>query len=448
MMRLQRTFQEELRMMKFTDIAGRYAAGSLGCEDAAELLGISPRTFLRWRDRHAETGTASWTDKRVGKVSPRKAADAEIEEITQLYRDKYSGFNVAHFHTYLRMENQAFCRSYSWVKRTLGAAGLVFPGKQGGDHRLRRPRRPQTGMMIHQDASTHNWFGIENCDLIVTMDDADSRITSAFFCAQEGTNSSMRGIKETIEQHGMFCSFYTDRGSHYWFTPEAGGKVDKARLTDVGRALKQLGINHIAAYSPQARGRSERMFGTLQGRLPAELTLHNITTMEAANVYLRDVYLPRHNKEFTVAPEDAVTAFIPYVGRSLVDICSRQEERIVGNDNTVRYQGWILQIPASTHRHHYVKATVTLCHYPDDTLAIFHGHQCLARFTSTGELHDKREQEKQEKLERPDKQEKRALNAGISAPEPSPTALSPPRQRTYPHIQPPPQQQTVALFQD
>ncbi len=382
-MKIERAIQEGLRMLRFEDVRGRYETGKLGCEGAAELLGVNVRTFLRWRDRYAQTGTSDWKDGRIGRVSSAKAADAEVEELTRLYREKFRGFNVAHFHSYLCWE-KGFCRSYSWVKRALGEAGLVVPGKRGGDHRLRRPRRPQTGMMIHQDASTHNWFGENMCDLIVTMDDADSTITSAFFCPQEGTLSSLRGLAETIEKHGLFCSFYTDRGSHYWFTPEAGGKVDKTRLTEVGRALKQIGIKHIAAYSPEARGRSERMFGTLQGRLPAELALHNITTMDAANAYLRDVYLPRHNKQFTVAAADTETAYIPYVGRPLADILCLQEERIVAKDNTVSYQGKILQIPASSHRHHYVKAEVTVCHYPDDALAIFHGHQCLARFDKHG----------------------------------------------------------------
>ena len=382
-MKIERAIQEGLRMLKFDDVNSRYQGGKLGCEGAAELLGVDVRTFLRWRNKHEETGGSDWQDGRVGKPSSRKAADTEVEKVTRLYRDKYRGFNVAHFHAYLCWE-EGFSMSYSWVKRTLGAAGLVVPSKQGGDHRLRRPRRPQTGMMIHQDGSTHNWFGESMCDLIVTMDDANSEITSAFFCPQEGTLSSLRGIAETIEKHGLFCSFYTDRGSHYWFTPEAGGKVDKTRLTEVGRALKQLGINHIPAYSPEARGRSERMFGTLQGRLPAEFALHKITTMEAANAYLRDVYLKRHNKQFTVAPTDNETAFIPYVGLPLVDILCLQEERVVAKDNTVSYQGKILQIPASAHRHHFVKATVTVCQYQDNSLAIFHGHQCLARFDKNG----------------------------------------------------------------
>ena len=382
-MKVNRAIQEALRMLKFDDVHSRYQDGKLGCEGAAELLGIDVRTFLRWRNRHDETGTSDWKDERLGKPSHRRAAAAEIDKITRLYSEKYRGFNVAHFHAYLCWE-EGFSRSYSWVKRVLGAAGLVVPGKRGGDHRLRRPRRPQTGMMIHQDASMHNWFGEGLCDLVVTMDDADSEITSAFFCPEEGTLSSMRGIAETIEKYGLFCSFYTDRGSHYWYTPEVGGKVDKTRLTEVGRALKQLGIKHIPAYSPEARGRSERMFGTLQGRLPAELALHGITTMDAANVYLRDIYQARHNKEFTVPAEDLEPAFIPYVGRSLADILCLQEERTVAKDNTVSYQGKILQIQASTHRHHYVKAEVTVCHYPNDSLALFHGHQCLARFSKDG----------------------------------------------------------------
>lgn len=383
-MKIERIVQEGLRMTRFDEIEARHRVGKLGCEDAAELLGINVRTFLRWRDKYEATGSSDWTDGRKGKAPSHKAADAEVEQITKLYRDKYRDFNVKHFYSLIGLELQNFCRSYSWVKRKLEAAKLVVPHKQGGKHRMRRPRKPKTGMMIHQDASTHNWFGEENCDLIVTLDDADSFITSAFFCPQEGTLSSMRGISETIEKHGVFCSFYTDRGSHYWYTQKAGGKVDKTNLTQVGRALKQLNIKQIAAYSPEARGRSERMFSTLQGRLPAELKLHGITDMAAANEYLRNTYVPRHNKEFTVAPEDKESAFITYAGKSLADVLCIQEERVVCKDNTVSYLGKTLQIPASQHRHHYVNAEVTVCHYPGDDLAIFHGHMCLARFDKNG----------------------------------------------------------------
>jgi hypothetical protein len=174
-----------------------------------------------------------------------------------LYRQKYAGFNVRHFHEFAKSEH-GLKRGYTWTKNVLLSVGLVAPSKRGGPHRLKRPRRPMAGMMLHQDASKHQWFGEEYCDLVVTLDDATSEITSAFFCQEEGTNSSFRGIHETIAKHGLFCSFYTDRGSHYFFTPVVGGKVDKSRPTEVGRALKQLGIEHIAAYSPEARGRSSR----------------------------------------------------------------------------------------------------------------------------------------------------------------------------------------------
>ena len=235
-------------------------------------------------------------------------------------------------------------------------------------------------MMIHQDASKHIWFGDDYCDLVVTMDDATSEITSAFFCAEEGTNSSFRGILETIAKHGLFCSLYTDRGSHYFYTPEVGGKVDKSRPTQVNRALKQIGIDHIAAYSPEARGRSERAFGTLQDRLVNELKLAGITDMGAANRYLRETYLPRHNKQFTVKPESETSAFSPVAGFDVANILCIQEERVVGNDNTVHYQGMKLQIPPGPLRHHYVKAQVRVHHYPDGAMAIFHGPRKIGHY--------------------------------------------------------------------
>jgi hypothetical protein len=251
------------------------------------------------------------------------------------------------------------------------------------------------GMMLHQDASKHAWFGDQLCDLVVTLDDATSEITSAFFCVEEGTNSSFAGLQETIAREGLFCSLYTDRGSHYFITPKAGEKVAKDQLTQVGRALKQLGITHIPAYSPEARGRSERMFGTLQDRLVKELRLEGITDMASANCYLREVYLERHNAQFTVKPELETSAFTPIAGFDIVDILCIQEERIVGRDNTVRYNGLMLQIPPSDLRHHYVKAHVRVHHYPDDTLAIFYGPRPIARYHADGRLmHNEEEQKK------------------------------------------------------
>ena len=239
-------------------------------------------------------------------------------------------------------------------------------------------------MMLHQDGSSHEWVPGRWWDLIVTMDDATSDIYSAFFVAEEGTMSSFQGVSEAIRAKGLFCSLYADRASHYWNTPEAGGKVDKDTPTQVGRALAQLGIELIPAYSPEARGRSERMFGTLQKRLPQELRLAGITDMVEANRFLKEVFLPQHNARFATPAEDRGTAFVPFTG-ALDDILCIHEERTVSNDNTVRYKRLALQIPAGRHRRHYVKARVRVHEYPDGTMAVFHGPRCLARYHADGQ---------------------------------------------------------------
>jgi hypothetical protein len=218
------------------------------------------------------------------------------------------------------------------------------------------------------------------------MDDATNEHYSMFFVEQEGTASSFRGIQEVIEARGLFSSLYTDRGSHYWHTPEAGGKVDKNNMTQFGRAMRQLGIEMIAAYSPEARGRSERMFRTHQDRLPKELEAAGITDMAAANRYLKQVYMPAFNAEFMQPSMEEGSAFVSYVGRDLSDILCEQHERVVGNDNCVAFGGISLQIPKDRARLHYVKVKVRVYRYPDGQLAIFHGPRCLARFTAKGDF--------------------------------------------------------------
>jgi hypothetical protein len=239
-------------------------------------------------------------------------------------------------------------------------------------------------MMLHQDGSKHEWIPGKLWDLIVTMDDANSEHYSMFFVDEEGTQSSFQGVHEVIYKHGVFASFYTDRGSHYWHTPEAGGRVDKENLTQFGRAMRQLGIEMIPAYSPEARGRSERAFRTHQERLVKELALAGITDMKQANAYIRDVYLPAYNDEFTVSPEESASMFVPWAGTSLQDILCEQYERTVGNDNCVKFDGMTLQIQPDKYRFHYVKVKVRVHRYPNGKLAIFHGHRKLAAFNSQG----------------------------------------------------------------
>ena len=374
-----------LRRMKFEDVYGRWQQRRLSQSEAAEILGMSERTFWRWRDRYEDEGAAGLADRRLGKASAGRVPVDQVDAVLTLYRERYRGFTAKHFHDQLR-QRHGFTLGYTWTKLRLQAAGLLAKAPRRSAHRKKRPRRPWRGMMLHQDGSSHRWLPAldQELDLIVTMDDATSEIYSAFLVEEEGTMSSFRALAEVIGAQGLPCALYTDRASHYFLTPKAGEKVAKDQLTQVGRALAQLGIEHIPAYTPEARGRSERAFGTLQDRLPKELELADITTVEAANRFLRETYLPEHNARFAVAPEHPETAFVADVAGVHRDILCVQEERVVGNDNTVRYRGLSLQIPPSPIRPHFVKARVRGHDYPDGTLAIFHGPRCLARYRADG----------------------------------------------------------------
>ncbi len=381
---MRRTEQlQGLRLMKFEEVYDRTFGGVLSVAEAAEILGMSERTFRRWRDRFEAEGADGLYDRRLGRISARRAGVDEVAEVLALFDTRYFDFTAKHFHDKLVSEH-GFTRSDNWLRLTLQAHGRIRPAPRRGAHRRKRPRRPMVGMMLHQDGSSHEWVAGQIWDLIVTMDDATSEIYSAFFVAEEGTMSSFRALSDVIAERGLFCALYADRASHYWHTPEAGGKVDKDNPTQVGRALTQLGIELIAAYSPEARGRSERMFGTLQGRLPRELRLAGITTMDEANRFLRDVYLPQHNARFARSPEETGSAFVSFAG-TLEDILCIHEDRVVGNDNTVRYKGRVLHIPEQRHRHHYVKARVRVHEYPDGALAVFHGPRRLARYAPGGD---------------------------------------------------------------
>ena len=374
-----------LRAMKFEDVYGRWQARRLSQAEAAEILGMSERSFRRWRDRYEDGGAAGLLDRRLGKASARGVPVDQVETVLTLYRERYRGFTAKHFHDKLR-QHHGFTLGYTWTKLRLQAAGLVAKAERRSAHRKKRPRRPLRGMLLHQDGSSHRWLPMleQQLDLIVTMDDATSEIYSAFLVDEEGTTSTFRALTEVVAAQGLPCALYTDRASHYFFTPKAGEKVARDQPTQVGRALAQLGIEHIAAYAPEARGRSERTFGTLQDRLPKELALAGITTVEAANRFIRDVYLPEHNARFGVPPEHPETGFVADAAGVHRDILCVQDERVVGNDNTVRYRGLSLQIPPTPIRPHFVKARVRVHDYPDGTLAIFHGPRCLARYRADG----------------------------------------------------------------
>jgi len=397
---------QEVRKMRFEEIYETWTDRRLTQEEAARVLGVCSRTFRRYIDRYEEEGLEGLKDKRLTQASFRRAPVDEVFALMEQYKSRYRGWNVKHFYSWYSRDGGR--RSYTWVKNTLQSTGFVSKSKNKVAHRKRREPSPLPGMMLHQDGSTHKWVSGGKWDLIVTMDDATNEHYSMFFVDEEGTTSSFKGVRDVIDRKGLFSSLYTDRGSHYWHTPEAGGKVDKGNLTQFGRAMQHLGIEMIAAYSPEARGRSERAFQTHQGRLPKELALHNIITMDAANRYLAEVYMPEFNEEFKQKAREEGSAFVPLVAAvGLNDILCEQYERTVGNDNCVSFEGMILQIPKGEYRYHYAKAKVRVHRYADGSVAVFHGPRKLADYDFKGQLKERRKTAAQSpaKSERP-KQER------------------------------------------
>ncbi len=373
--------------MRFEALLERAEGKKLSQAEAAELLGMSERSFRRWRDRYHEDGPKGLLDRRLGKPSVHRAPAQEVARMLGLYRERYTGFTVKHFHEQLEKRHD-YKLGYTLTRLQLQRAGLVRAAPKRSAHRKKRPRRPMAGMMLHQDGSRHAWVPGDTraYDLIVTMDDATSTIYSAFLVEEEGTASTFRALSEVIAAQGLFCSLYTDRGSHYFHTPKAGEKVSRTVPTQVGRALAQLGIEHIAAYSPEARGRSERLFRTLQDRLPRDLALAGITTPAAADRWIASHYLAEHNAHFAVPAEQPGLAFVPDRASAARDILCIQEDRQVGNDNTIKWRGCVLQIPPSPLRPHFVRTMVRVREYPDGAIAIHLGPHHLADYDPSGRI--------------------------------------------------------------
>src|ERR1700745_1069626 len=372
------------RAMKIQEVLLRAMARKMTWWQAAEILGFSDRHLRRIRERYEEFGYESTFDKRRGQPSPKRVPMATVEKVLALYRDKYFDLNVRHFHEKLR-EQHEIDLSYTWVKSVLQGAGLVARQRQRGVHRKRRARRPLPGMLLHIDGSHHRWFQDERWyDLIVILDDATSEIYYAQLTEEESTLTVMAGLKEVIERKGVFFALYRHRGSHFWLTPQGGGEIDRHRLTQVGRALRELGVQMIPAYSPQARGRSERNFGTWQGRLPQELRLRGITTVEEANGFLRQEYVAEFNGRFAVAAAQPGSAFLPLQGQDLERIFALQHERVVRGDNTVEIAHRTLQIEKSPWRNTLAGCSVIVYEHLDGTLSVGYGPHVVGRFNAQG----------------------------------------------------------------
>jgi transposase len=372
------------RAMKIQEVILRAVAKKITWAQAGEIIGLCERQMRRWKIRYEKYGYDGLFDHRLGRPSPKRVPLATVEEVLRLYQERYADFNVRHFHEKLQEEHHIRL-SYTWVKRALQTAGLVKKSRKRGVHRRRRPRRPLPGMLLHLDGSTHAWFQDERkYDLLAILDDATSEIYYAQLVEEESTATVMAALREVIERKGVFCALYSDRASHFFHTPKAGQPVDRTRPTQVGRALQELGIQMIPAYSPQARGRSERNFGTWQGRLPQELRLHRIQSVATANEFLRERYIDEFNRRFAVAAAQPGHAFLPLAGNNLDFVFSMRHERTVNQDNTVHIGPCILQIEKTRWRATLAGCRVTIHQHLDGTWSISYGPHLVGRYNQAG----------------------------------------------------------------
>jgi len=370
------------RMMKAQEVILKAAAGKLKWWEAAEIMGVTDRTMRRWRERLNEHGYSGLWDYRKRQPSPKRVPMATVEQVLHLYREKYFDFNVRHFHEKLR-DGHGIRLSYTWVKTALQTAGLVKKRHKPGSHRKRRPRRALPGMMLHIDGSEHQWFNDGRYhELLVIMDDATSEIYYAQLVEAENTTTVLAALREVIETRGLFCSLYSDRAGHFFVTPKRGERVDVHRPTQVGRALQELGVKMIAAYSPQARGRSERNFGTWQGRLPQELRVRGITGVAEANEFLRAAYIAEFNDKFTVPAALKGTAFVRLRRKDLDWIFSVQHERTVNNDNTVQCGNRTFQLDKTRWRDTLAGQTVVVHEHLDGRMSIRYGAHVVTQYAT------------------------------------------------------------------
>jgi transposase len=383
------------RAMKVHEVLMQALNGRQPWIQVAEVLGVSARTVRRLRRRYELHGFTGLYDHRHHRPSPRAVPLAEVQRLLRLYRDRYGprdghpGFNVRHFYHIARREHGVTV-SYSFVKKALQAAALVPTHRARGRHRRRRPPRPCFGELLPLDGSRHVWLALVPglmLTLIAIGDDATKQLLYAQLVEDgegEGTAVVMTALREVLETHGIPGALYTDRAGWAVYTPTSGSAPDRTKLTQVGRALARLGIEHILGFSPQARGRSERANGTLQGRVVNELRVAEIRPVAAANRYLRERFLPDYDATFTHPPADPASAFVPLGPADLDQILCHEEERVVARDNTVSRDGLHLQIDKQRGRRSCVGLRVLTRRHLDGRLSIWWGPRCLGHYDAMG----------------------------------------------------------------
>ena len=370
------------RAMKVQEVMLRAMSKEITWIQASEILGICTRSMRRWKQRYEEHGYDGLLDRRTGRPSPRRASMREVQRILELYRQEFSGFNVLHFHQIAQRDHQV-TYSYTFVKKALQEAGLVKKGRKRKVHRQMREPKACFGQMLHVDGSKHAWLARvpdKKQVLVAVQDDATKDLLYAQLWPGETTVAVLTALKEVTEQYGIAQSLYSDRASWAFHTKEAGGKVDRQNLTQVGRALEQLGVEHIASYSPQARGRIERLNRTLQDRLVNELRRKGIRTLASANRYLREVFLPDYRGRFTRPARDPHNLFVHPGTVDLEQIFCIERQRRVAQDNTVLIDGVRLQLEAASGRKDFAGLKVTARKHLDGSHTVWHGVRLLGRF--------------------------------------------------------------------
>jgi transposase len=376
---------QESKAMTRQEVIKKAVEGAIHWVQAADILQVSPRHLRRLRERYEKFGYPGLRDGRGGWLQrPARIPPEVVEEICRLKREVYPDFSVRHFHDFA-VARHGVKVSYTWVKDILQMHGLVEKAPGRGTYRRKRERRPMKGMLLHLDGSTHSWIpDLPQQDLIVMLDDADGRILFARFFEQEGTLSTLIALKHVFQRFGRFSELYTDRGSHFCKTSKAGQGPDEEQHGQLARILKALGIRHILARSPEARGRSERAFGTIQGRLPQELRLAGVRSYEAANEYLDTTFVSSFNERFTVTPAQPESAFTSLAGIDLELLLTGHYSRVVRNDNTVVLEHVVLQLPPSRDRVHFARCPVTVHQFLDQTLGVSFQGRLLARYDRNG----------------------------------------------------------------
>jgi transposase len=382
----ERQVARKAKQMTRYEILMKATANKLTWTQAAEVLGISPRHMRRLRTEYREYGISALYDGRAGKPRRKRIKESDVSLICRLKEDVYSDFSVQHFYEKLTEKHEVKI-SYSWTLQILQHAGIVQKSRGRGRYFRKRERRSMRGMLLHIDGSTHEWIpDIPKRDLIAVLDDADGKLLYAQFFKEEGTLSTFAALRHILKKHGRFSEFYHDRGSHFGRTSHAGQRPDDEQNGQVTRALDVLGIKQIFANTPQARGRSERAFGTLQGRLPQEFRINGIKNYEDANVFMEKEFIKSFNRRFTVKPASKETTFIPMTGIDFDLLFSIQHKRVVKNDNTVSYKGTTLQLPSTKNRYHYVRCPVIVHEQVKGTLAITYQGTLVSEYTKDGEI--------------------------------------------------------------